>query len=510
MASRTAGRALRDQNWLSELLSLKGVLAFWILYGIAHAILRLNITRTLTLDDSRASELVQTLSPGYQVRQPPLYEWLLWFSQQLLGTGIESHLLVRYSLIAALGVATFGAVRAATNSERWAAAASLSLVFSYPVGWTFHEWATQTILLCIACMATLHAAILFLKKSGMREAVLLGLAIALGLYAKFSYPLFLAALLLAAISLPETRARLRDPRLLISLAIAVIAIAPYALWIAEVKGNVVSEVSAHLAPETRSHLSRALLGLGRLAKSLALFLLPWILLVALLAPSAFLPSNKKQPEPGIAEALTLRIMLIAALLAAIGIAAVGATNIAERYMHPILIVAPVFVFARVARLANRPKFVRQMAAFSVCAALFLLVFRFVAVTDNPLTQRMSRGLLSPYAELSEMLKARGISEGTIVSSRVRDAGNLRAFNPELRVKAGESFRALPPPRRAADDRSCVLLWGEGQAPEAAKIAPLDKLKIETVKVEALKSRIFATRSETWFFARLDPKSKTCS
>ena len=72
--------------------------------------------------------------------------------QQVLGPGIESHLLVRYSLIALIGVATYGAVHAATKSGRWAAAASLSLVFTYPVGWTFHEWATQTLLLCAACM----------------------------------------------------------------------------------------------------------------------------------------------------------------------------------------------------------------------------------------------------------------------------------------------------------------------------------------------------------------------
>jgi hypothetical protein len=66
------------------------VLVFWILYGIVHSALRLSISRTLTLDDARANELAQTLSLGYQLRQPPLYEWLLWFSQRFFGPGIES------------------------------------------------------------------------------------------------------------------------------------------------------------------------------------------------------------------------------------------------------------------------------------------------------------------------------------------------------------------------------------------------------------------------------------
>lgn len=508
-SNATAQSQTGRRGWLSLLLSFRGVVVFWIVYGIAHALLRLSISRTLTLDDSRASELAQTLSPGYQVRQPPLYEWLLWGSQQLLGAGIESHLLVRYSLIAALGIATFGAVRAATASEGWAAAASLSLVFSYPVGWTFHEWATQTILLCIACMATMHAAIRFLDRPNWPRTIWLGLAMTLGCYAKFSYPLFLAALLLAALSLPEARRRLFDARLLVSAAIAILALFPYALWVLQVNGNIAAEISAHLIQEPVSHFRRALIGLGRLAISMPLFLLPWLLFVALLAPPAFLRQVGETAAAGNAEKLSLRTMLFAALLAAVGIAALGATNIAERYMHPILIVAPVYVFARVRRIADRPEMVRNAGLFAAGAAIFLFVFRFAAATDNPLTQNLSRGLLAPYAGLAELLKARGITEGTVLTVRVREAGNLRAFNPDLRVIAKDSLRPMPPPRRPADNRSCVLLWAERQEREAASIAPLGGLQIERLDVEASASVIFGTRPGTWFMARLEPGSPAC-
>src|SRR5690606_21231528 len=193
---------------ISALLSFRGVFLFWVVYGLLHAALRLGVSRTLIIDDARANELAQTFALGYQVRQPPLYEWLLWSVQQFLGPGIESHLFVRYSLIACIGLATFGAVRAAVKDDRWAAAASFSLILSYPVGWTFHEWATQTILLCIACMLTIHAAIRFFERPGAGAAAFLGIALALGFYAKFSFPLFLGGLLLAALSVRETRNRL--------------------------------------------------------------------------------------------------------------------------------------------------------------------------------------------------------------------------------------------------------------------------------------------------------------
>jgi hypothetical protein len=493
---------------LGRLLSLPGVVAFWAVYGVAHALLRLSITRTLTLDDSRASELVQTLSLGYQLRQPPLYEWLLWFSQQAFGRGIESHLVVRYSLIVLLGIATFGAVRAATNDDRWAAVASFSLVFSYPVGWTFHEWATQTVLLSIACMATMHAAIRFFEAPSQRGAGLLGLAIAVGLYAKFSYPLFLGGLVAAALSIEETRRRLLDTRLLISLVIAAIAISPYVYWIVQVRGDVVADLSSHLIIGAQSHLERATIGLWRLVSSIPIFLMPWLLFVALLAPKAFLPAPANTVAPSLVERLALRTMLCAAFIAAIGIAASGATNIAERYMHPILIIAPIYVFARIVRLAPEEMNLRRLAAFALGAAATVFVVRFVAATDNPLTRGMGRGLLLPYADLASALKARGIVDGTVVSPRVREAGNLRAFDPNLRVVTPDSQRVVPPPRRASDERSCVIVWPQGQDDDARRIAG-PALSPERLEIQAQRFRLIATRATTWFLARLDPKSPAC-
>lgn len=452
---------------------------------------------------------MQTLSLGYQLRQPPLYEWLLWLSQQALGTGIESHLVIRYSLIALLGIATFGAARAAMKDDRWAAAASLSLVFSYPVTWTFHEWATQTILLCVACMATLHAAIRFLERPGLREATYLGLAVALGAYSKFSYPLFLAGLGLAALSIPETRARLADRWLLVSAAIVAAAIAPFGYWLVQVRGNVVADLSSHLIAGSQSHVARALLGLWRLVESMALFLLPWILFVGLMAPPAFARMPKGAPSAPMAERLALRAIVFAALLAAVGIAATGATNIAERYMHPILIVAPVYVFARVARLAPGEERIRAFLGFAVIMAAVVFIVRFVAATDNPITRDMGRGLLRPYAELARVLKAEGLTEGTVLTPLVRDAGNLRAFLPGLRVIAAESLRVVPPPRRAGDDRACMVIWEEGREREARRMVSIDPGAARRLEIESDPPWPIAGGKGTWFLVSLDPRSAAC-
>lgn len=499
---------MRSGGLLATLLSFRGILAFWIVYGLAHALLRLSISRTLTLDDARASELTQELALGYQLRQPPLYEWLLWCAQQALGAGIESHLFVRYALVGLLGLATYGAVKAATKDARWGAAASLSLAFAYPVAWTFHEWATQTIVLSIACMFTMQAAIRYIERPSVQKAALLGLALALGALSKFSYPLFVAGLLLAALSIGEARARLADARLVISVTIAALALAPYAIWVVQVQGDIVADLSGHLVNTTWSYAARAAYGLWRLGASIVTFLLPWILIVALLAPPAFARAPREAVAASIAERLGLRTMLFAAALAAIGIVAMGATNIAARYMHPILIVAPVFVFARVARLAAGEEVLRRFAAAGLIVALCVFAVRFVAAIENPVTRRLDRGLLLPYAELAGALKTKGISEGTVLTPSVRDAGNLRAFNPDLRVRAADSLRVRRPPRRAGDRWSCVLVWAEGQEASAGRMAAFDVAAVERLEAAPVPG-VFAVRPAVWYMVRLDPESEPC-
>jgi hypothetical protein len=54
-----------------------------------------------------------------QLRNPPLYEWLLWGVQLLAGPGPLSYLLLRYALIAAAGILFyFAALRATADAPR--------------------------------------------------------------------------------------------------------------------------------------------------------------------------------------------------------------------------------------------------------------------------------------------------------------------------------------------------------------------------------------------------------
>lgn len=508
MTSRgmTSAEAGRGSGWLSRLLSSRGVLLFWVAYGVAHALFRLNVSRTLSLDDSRSNELAQELALGYQNQQPPLYEWLLWASQQFLGTGIESTLLVRYALIAGIGIACYGAVHAALKDERWAAVASISLAASYPVGWTFHEWATQTILLCIACFATIHAVINWLEKPSLRSAFWLGAAIGLGLLSKFSYLLTIGGLLIASLSMAETRKALCDRRLLLSAAIALLMISPYAFWLVHVNIDIAAAVAKKMIPVQERYPVRVMKGLGRLVISIPLFLLPWIAFIALLAPKAFGFGGKATAPAGLIERLTLRAMIAAAMLAALGIVAIGATNIAERYMHAIVMIAPVYVFLRIQRFDPGRLSMRPIAILAIAVAVIVMGIRVTAESDSFASRRATRLWQIPFGPLAEQLKERGIDHGTVVTPGVREAGNLRAFLPNLRVIAEDSLRALHPMLRPEDAESCVLIYpaADGEGPKIPRLGPPER-----IEVSGRTAWFGLARSGVWYVAKLDPQSPAC-
>jgi hypothetical protein len=192
-------------------------------------------------------------------------------------------------------------------------------------------------------------------------------------------------------------------------------------------------------------------------------------------------------------------MIFSAVAAALGIVIYGATYVRSLYMHPILMVAPVYVFARIARLTRDGDTVNRFAAVAVMTMIFMLGFRFVAASNNFITRSMHRGLLLPYEELAHALKARGMAEGTMLGVAVRDVGNLRAFFPNLRAMASDSFRIERPPLLPSNARACAVIWRSGQETQAAKFAEVDKLQAERVDIGR----------ETWFVARLDPLSHAC-
>src|SRR5262245_29829108 len=66
----------------------RGTLALLVAWAGVHVVLRLALSSALTADDAREAVLAQSLAWGYQARQPPLYNWLVWGSFRVLGPSL--------------------------------------------------------------------------------------------------------------------------------------------------------------------------------------------------------------------------------------------------------------------------------------------------------------------------------------------------------------------------------------------------------------------------------------
>jgi 4-amino-4-deoxy-L-arabinose transferase-like glycosyltransferase len=265
-----------------QMLTTRGVAAFWLLWCLAFVLMLWAVSPGRTLQDALAAELLQGhLAGGYQLRNPPLYEWLLWAVQLVFGPGPLSYLILRYSLIAATGILFTVALLRTVASARLAAAFSLSLLLLFWFGWEIHHSVSHTLALLAASLALFIAALSYAERPTAGRALLLGLIIGIGLMAKWSFLLVVLSLGVALAVTPETRRIYCEPRTLLVLAGAALPILPFALWLATIDPDLVGRRT--VPPGGELSLDQALQGIAAFVSGIPLVFLPWIAFVLFFA-----------------------------------------------------------------------------------------------------------------------------------------------------------------------------------------------------------------------------------
>jgi len=435
-----------------------GVWGIVVIWGLAHLLLRALNTPVLGTDDMFENVLVQTLEPGYMLRQPPLYEWLLWSAQQLFGPTIQAALFVKYGLISLAALFLFLIARKAIADPRLAALCAFSYSLYYQFGWNLHEGVTHTVVLTTACAAS---AFLFLKALETRSLsfyLLFGLTAGAGLLGKHSYPLFVLALLLAALSDRHWRAGLRPTGLLLVPLAAALVYSPYAWWILSEGLKLLSSVSDTMGVTSQtSHFVRAGEGLGKLAFGLLGFSVPLLPLLLLLFWPRYL-GRREAAKPAVNDAARLcgRTVLIMIGLTALLIVLTGATYVKERHMHPLLLLLPVYMFADLERFGFQRQW-RWLGAIviAVAAVAFLARVPGLAAPDTFWCGGKCRHM-KPYADLKAPLAELGAANATLIADDGYTGGNLRVLFPDARIVT-KAIPARTPPRG-----KCFFIWEDGE------------------------------------------------
>mgnify|MGYP000147404754 CR=1 FL=1 len=435
-----------------------GVWAVVALWGVAHLLLRALSTPVLGTDDMFENVLVQTLEPGYMLRQPPLYEWLLWSAQQALGPTIWAALVVKYGLISLAALFLFLIARKAIADPRLAALSVFSCSLYYQFGWNLHEGVTHTVVLTTACAMSAFFFLKALETGRLAFYVLFGLAAGAGLLGKHSYPLFALALVIAAASDRSLSGRLSATGLALVPLAAALVYSPYAWWILSEGLKLFASVSDTMGVSAEtSHLARAVEGLGKLAFGLLGFSVPLLPILLILFWPRYL-GRRKPLKPAASDAARLcgRTVVVMIVLTALMIVLTGATYVKERHMHPLLLLLPIWLFADLERHGFERQW-RWLAAVIVAFAAIAIAARVPGlIAPDRFWCGGNCRHMKPYAELQAPLANLGASTATLVTNDGYTGGNLRVLFPDARVVT-RAIPALSGPRER-----CFYVWEDGE------------------------------------------------
>ena len=454
-------------------------LAWLLAWAAAHVALRLALSPALRWDEAEQTLWSQHLAWGYGM-QPPLYTWLQWGLNAVLGPSVLALAVLKHALLA-LTYLFMGLAARALLPPRTAWWAAASMVMLPALGWSSLHDQTHTVLVTAVTAGTWWALIGLLQSPHPARYALLGLMLGLGMLSKYNFALFAAALGLAALSVPAPRQVLLARGLGITAALALVLVAPHALWLLGHWHETANAITGKL--EVRPVGAR-LGGLGKLALTLLETLLLWTLLAAWAFRGAWLRRPPAELASPVAAAEWVRPLLARylALVLAVFVGMVllgGVTEFRDHWFQPLFCVWPLAAFVWRPQLESAPGGGRFTGAVLGVALLF-----FLATAAYPWIAgwRGRPGELNqPIGALAQQLRAAGYDgRSPVIAADHMLAGALRtrfaaapAFDcdgnlqPVAACVAGHLAQAQAAGRGwlliARDDRLPPGWWAEAQA-----------------------------------------------
>lgn len=452
-----------------RLRGLAMVLAGVIAYVVIHAGFRLLASSTLGEDDTLDQILVQELRLGYEARQPPLYDWLLYAVQQVTGPRLVAFLAIKYAALVATAVMLYLAAYRILADRLWAVLTVESLALIYQIAWRYHEGFTHEVLAMTAVAATLLAFLRIYDHGRWRDYLLYGLIAGVGLNTEPNFAVYQLCLWGAAALQPAIRARIRPWRLLVAIMIAAAMAAPFLIWLTSdpVHWGELWRASA------RGWLKDRLIGVKDGARGPLMYLLPLIAILPAVFPGFIrtawndirsLVGRQHDAAPDL-ERFVLSTMLLGIVLSIAGGLVFGIGGYAMHVLMPLYVTSVVWLIG-VAR--RSPRGAERQGLFA-CLALAIAVIALVARLANmfvydPVCGKCRWGI--PYAGLAEALRQHDVGSGaTFLMSDNELAGNLRQHFP------GATFvlvgpRSFKPRGIDLGNRDLTIVW-EPQSKRAA-------------------------------------------
>jgi len=222
------GKPMREAK---AVLSQAAAWTPWLILGYfaVHFLIRLALSSNLETDEA---ELVgQTaFALGYGNGHPPLYNWLVAAMLALTGYWPAAVASVKAILLAGSFLLSYDIMRRITGQPLSGLLVVCSFLLLPQIVYKSQITLTHSVLVMFAVLAAMHAVVLIVQHGGWRSFAWLGLAAGIGGLAKYNFFLALAAILIAAASLPLLRQKLLRGRLALSAVVFAALFGPHLAW----------------------------------------------------------------------------------------------------------------------------------------------------------------------------------------------------------------------------------------------------------------------------------------
>ncbi|MFB2553315.1 glycosyltransferase family 39 protein [Ensifer soli] len=424
-------------------------------YFAVHVLVRLWLPGSLELDEGQQLFLAQWLAVGYD-SQPPFYNWLQYGAVQLFGdTVLALSVLKNAMLFCCFGLVALTA-RLVMRDERLVMTAVAGLLTLPQIAFEAQRDLTHTVAVLFAAALFMAALVATLKNPRPFTYALTGIAVGLGLLSKYNFALLPLAAGLALLPDAAFRRRLFDPRFLLTVVVALLIVAPHALWFSDhvdiATGRTIGKMTRNAVDDP---VRRALGGLLSLAMAVVAFSVPTIAAFWIGFGRSFLRSLRlSDPWTRMIGRMFLVILAAIAMMVLFG----GVSNIKDRWLVPYLFLLPLYFSLKLALLADpveggSRRFARLVAVVMVGVPLALAL--------RPPVQ----GLLGTYGKMNvaygpaiaAILSTEPRRPSLIVTDDQQMAGNLRLQAPDVPVviPGYEHFLADEAPDPA---RPVLIVW----------------------------------------------------
>lgn len=451
-----------------------------LLYFALHTVIRATGAAALEPDESELVILSQWWLPGY-TNQPPLYVWLQAAAFGVLGLNLAALSILKNALLFLAYLFSFLAARRLCPDARRAMLATLSLVLIGQVAWEAQRDLSHSVIVVTVAAASLYTLLRWLDRPSIGGYLLLGLLFGLGVLSKYNYLLFASAACLALLSTTRGRRLLFDWRIALSLLAAAVVVSPHVFWLLSDRGMATG--AGALQKLDFGAGAWPFSGLGSLAVAVLDFLAPWWLVMLLVFRLDFVralggPSSLDSGFP-----LRRYLLFLFALL--LLLALLGAAQFKARWMLPLLLVMPLYVFAALeARVLTRVR-VRVYAAACLAAAALVLSASVWRLQDWPISAGR-HALAYTYDKIAADAVEQGFGRGMIVAEpeSLRAAGSLRLRFPDSAMVVP---KVMPPISVCATGRDLMVLWDgvrQREMPGLLRGLLVDELALDADVIDA--------------------------